>query len=609
MNLKFKRVLSLLLAILILLPLIAACGGQERPIDVLINGESDYVIVCPAGKDDESKAENKAALSLYEAIKKNLGVSLTCQNDALYSEEELPDTATEIVVGYTNRAESQKYREGLRLKDFVITCENDRVIILGGSAEATERAVTYFIENYFNLTEQRITVYTNRADTVYHPYPVGDLSISGVPLSDYTIVYPAESKNAIDSSLCSYYTAIALADYLEQNAGIRLNVMADSKSEQEYEILVGDTNRTASKNAATDTLEDDQYILQQNGSKIVMIGNSYMVGGAAGALVNLHFASQGVNVDIDATTIPTTITPKIYTFEKATSAILMIGDGMGENHINATLDSGKLDAFIAQDLPHQSLCTTASQSVIDGKKGYTDSAAASTALATGYKTLNGYIGMDENKVNRENVRELAHEAGANTGVLTTDAITGATPAGFLCHHKNRSDTAELQKQINALMDDEKIDYCKGSVSDLATPARTALNQLSAGGSTFFFMIEEAHIDKRSHEGDTSMSRMQDCVVRYNQCIAYVIAFVMLHPDTALIITADHETGGLTKQPDGSYVFENETSTDYWQHTNNNAPIFALGEGVDTLVQSGTITDNTLVAKHIASIFGDANFGE
>ena len=103
--------------------------------------------------------------------------------------------------------------------------------------------------------------------------------------------------------------------------------------------------------------------------------------------------------------------------------------------------------------------------------------------------------------------------------------------------------------------------------------------------------------------------MQDCVVRYNDCIAYVIAFVMLHPYTALIITADHETGGLEKQQDGSYKFTNNTSSTYWQHTNNNAPIFALGYGVEKLVKAGTVTDNTLVAKHIASIFGDNSFGQ
>ena len=346
-----------------------------------------------------------------------------------------------------------------------------------------------------------------------------------------------------------------------------------------------------------------------DGDKLVMWGRSYMVGGAAGALVNVHFKSQGVNVSIDATDIPSTPTPKTFTFEKATSAILMIGDGMGNAHIDATLDSGKLESFVARDLPHQSLCTTASQSVIDGKKGYTDSAAAATALATGYKTLNGYLGMDANKTSRQNVRELAHSTGAKTGVLTTDDITGATPSGFLCHHKDRNDEAGLKKQIDALTKDNKIDYCKGGVSVLATHARTALNQLSAGNGNFFMMIEEAHIDKRSHEGDKSLSKMQDCVVRYNQCIAYAIAFVMLHPYTALIITADHETGGLVKQQDGSYKFTNNTSATYWQHTNNNAPIFALGNGVEQLVQSGVITDNTLVAKHIAGIFGDTSFGQ
>ena len=603
-----KRSLSLLLALLMLFPLLAACGNREKAIDILEDGYSDYVIVCPSGKDDDSKAENKTALALFEAIKKDLGVSLKCVNDSAGGEEQ-PETAAEILVGATNRRESQKYLEGLRLKDYVITYENDRVVILGGSPEATAEAVEYFIEKYINKTEKKITVYKNRNDTVLYPYAVGKLSVNGVPLSDYTIVYPEDADKATDAELCAYYTALALADYLELNAGIRLSVVDDDTAEADYEILVGETERAASQEASKKALQKDQYILMSKGTKLIMLGNSYMVGGAASALVNLHFASQGVNVDINTTDIPTTPTPKAFTFEKATSAILMIGDGMGDNHINATLDSGKLESFIARDLPHQSFCTTASQSVIDGKKGYTDSAAAATALATGYKTLNGYLGMDENKVVRENVRELAHDAGANTGVLTTDAITGATPSGFLGHHKDRNATSTLQKQINTLIEEEKIDYCKGSVSNLATPARAALNSLSADGADFFMMIEEAHIDKRSHEGDTSMSRMQDCVVRYNQCIAYVVAFVMLHPNTALIITADHETGGLTKQPDGSYVFENETSTDYWQHTNNNAPIFALGEGVDALVRSGTITDNTLVAKHIAGIFGDTNFGE
>lgn len=604
-----KRSISLLLALVLCLPLLLACADGERAVDIVKKGESEYVIVCPSGTDSESKAENNAALRLFEGIRDKTDVELERKSDAQTEEADADGAAKEILVGATNRAESQKHKEGLRLKDYLITFENDCVIILGGSAEATADAVEYFLSDYINTEEKTVTVYTNRIDEKQYNYLLGDLTVNGIPLSRYKIVYPASAEKAKDSTLIAYYTAVALADYLEQNGGLRLKVSDDTAKEAEYEILIGTTNRTASQKVKDTALNAGDYLLLTDGNKLVLWGDSYMVAGAAGALMNVHFKSQGMNVAINATDIPSTPTPKTFVFEKATSAILMIGDGMGSVHVDATLDSGKLVDFVARDLPHQSLCTTASQSVLDKEKGYTDSAAAATALATGYKTVNGYVGMDKNKTVRQNVRELAHAMGAQTGVLTTDAITGATPAGFLCHHNKRDDASTLQKQINALTKNDEIDYCKGDVNTLAPHARTALNQLALDNGDFFFMIEEAHIDKRSHEGDKSMGKMQDCVVRYNECIAYVIAFVMLHPYTALIITADHETGGLEKQPNGSYKFTNNTSATYWQHTNNHAPIFGLGYGVENLVQSGVITDNTLVAKHIASIFGSNDFGQ
>ena len=57
------------------------------------------------------------------------------------------------------------------------------------------------------------------------------------------------------------------------------------------------------------------------------------------------------------------------------------------------------------------------------------------------------------------------------------------------------------------------------------------------------------------------------------------------------------------------MFTNKVEKDYWQHTNANAPIFALGEGVDELIKANTVIDNTDVAKHIAGIFGNATFGK
>ena len=610
-----KKALCLLLALLTVLPLFVACSKDGKRITLVKDGSSEYTIVCPVGSSTEQKAENAAALMLYEAIAEKTGVKLKYSDDSIGGGEDQPATAKEILVGATNRLESQSALSELRAKDFVISYANERVVILGGSAEATQQAVERFIDIYIDSDTKIAAVFSKRVDEVNHPYPVGDLSIDGVPLSTYRIVYPTKARKSTDTDLMSYYTALALSDYLLANAGITLKVVADSEQESEYELLVGATNRQASRSAAATTLSKDQYLLQKQDTKIVMLGNSYMVAGAASALVNTHFASQGVNIDINATDIPTTATGKTFTFQKATSAILMIGDGMGNNHIDATLAGNKLKSFIARDLPHQSLCTTASQSVLDLKVGYTDSAAAATALATGYKTLNGYLGMDENRKSRQNIRELAHEAGANTGVPTTDAITGATPCGFLCHYNDRNATTKLQAQIDDLVKNNKIDYCKGSVSTLSTPAREALEQISEEGRSFFMMIEEAHIDKRSHEAN--LSRMQDCVVRYNDCIAYVIAFVMLHPYTALIITADHETGGLTLQGD-KYVYTEQPnpSKDYWQHTNNRAPVFGIGDGVAELLASATIQegdtapsiDNTDIAKFIATIYGSNNFG-
>lgn len=598
-----KKLLCLLLAALMVLPLFTACSDDGKKVDIVKNGTSNYVIILPEDKD-----EGTAAIKLQKAIEEQTGVTLTYAED-IFSSTDQPKSAKEILVGQTNRVASEEALAELRPKDFLIKYVDGRVVILGGSPEATVRAVDHFIKTYIDGEKQTVSFYQKRCDLTLHPYALGNLSIDGVPLSDYTIVFPAGAEQSNDVTLLTYYAALAFSDYIFANAGIKLKLAPDSKKETKYEILIGNTSREASKAVASTKLAADEYLLMKSGSKIVMQGNTYMVAGAASALANIHFKSEGANTDINVTDLPTTPTPAKFTFEKATSAILMIGDGMGNGHIDATLASGKLKSFVARTLPHQAACTTASESVLNNKIKYTDSAAAATALATGYKTINGYLGMDSSKTSRQNIRELAHSVGARTGVLTTDAITGATPAGFLCHHDDRGDSSTLQQQINQLKENGGIDYCTGSVNTLVTPARTALTKLSEENGRFFMMIEEAHIDKYSHKGTNSMTSMQECVMRYNHCIAYAIAFVMMHPDTALIITADHETGGLEKDSEGNYVFTNQTSKSYWQHTNANAPIFALGEGVDALVKSGTIVDNTDVAKHIAGIFGSTNFGK
>ena len=171
---------------------------------------------------------------------------------------------------------------------------------------------------------------------------------------------------------------------------------------------------------------------------------------------------------------------------------------MGFNHVKAALAAG-LPEFVAEQLPNNGSCTTYSHSVTTGAAKYTDSAASATALATGKKTLNGYLGMDPTGKVLKNVRELAASQGARTAILTTDVITEATPGGFLVHVASRNSDFIIQSQINELLKNKEVDFAVGSIGDsLVTEARRQLWTISAEGSRFFSMMEEAYVDKRSH---------------------------------------------------------------------------------------------------------------
>ena len=113
------------------------------------------------------------------------------------------------------------------------------------------------------------------------------------------------------------------------------------------------------------------------------------------------------------------------------------------------------------------------------------------------------------------------------------------------------------------------------------------------------MLEEAYIDKNSHKN--KYPEMISAVKRYNDAIAYVIEFVIMHPDTALVITADHETGGVFKLSNGSYTFTRTT------HSNANVPIFTLGYGTEELTNG--VCNNVNIAKFVARIFGESSFGD
>ncbi len=416
------------------------------------------------------------------------------------------------------------------------------------------------------------------------------LASCGGNLSEYQIVIP---ENA---TLTEQYAAENLSAIIEDYYDVTLKVVKDTEKEQKNEILIGETNRDESK---TDTsLGKMQFLLFKTKDKIVIKGDGIYVGASCGKLVNEHLTLQ--DNDILITDLSKEATA--YTYSQSTqcdSVIFMIGDGMGDVHI--TLGEKKCNfSFVAKQFPYKGMSITRSQTVIEGLGTFTDSAASGTAMSTGFKTYNGYIGLDKNGNFIPNVRELAASAGAQTAVLTTDKITGATPSAYLAHNASRENSMELENEINALIEQGKVDYCLGNAYDLTTETKAALNKISSDKSKFFIMIEEGWIDKQAHYNN--LASTANMVQRFNDSIEYATQFALMHPNTALIVTADHETGNLVESTFHKEGFTFRSK----EHTNKNVSIFALGAGTE--IFSGATVENVELAKFVASVYSDEEFG-
>ncbi|MBQ7761713.1 MAG: alkaline phosphatase [Clostridia bacterium] len=393
-----------------------------------------------------------------------------------------------------------------------------------------------------------------------------------IDLSGYKVII---SENA---DTLTEYCADNFVLTMYEKFQIKLPIAYDTETEQDKEILIGKTNREESQTKRTP--KNMQYQLFKVGDKIVIQGNSIYVGSGCGAFLNDHLEFKDGKMHLK--NMPTTDTPRTIYFENDyKSVIFMIGDGMGQNHIEMAEWDG-LDHFVARDFYSIGTVITQSQSVIEGYEEFTDSTASATAMATGTKTYNSYVGVDKDKKLLLNIREIAYLSGARTGVLTTDVITGGTPSSYLCHLDSRNETELLQLQIDELVANRQVDYLGSEVGDdLTKSTREALYRLN-GENGFFLMIEEAHIDKASAE--RNMRRTINCVIRYNDAVTYASQFALMHPDVALIVTADHETGGVTSNEEKTYY----TFTTK-EHTNVDVPFFAIGAGVNKLKER---IDNT-----------------
>ena len=286
-----------------------------------------------------------------------------------------------------------------------------------------------------------------------------------------------------------------------------------------------------------------------------------------------------------------------------------IGDGMGVNQVNGTEmylaeQEGRIGAksLLFTTFPVASVATTFSAT-----NSVTDSSAAGTALATGSKTYNGAIGMDDQKQPLQSVAAQAKAAGKKVGVATSVSVDHATPAAFYAHQPDRdmyyeiatdlpkagfdfyagggflkpTTTADKKEAPSIFPIIEAAGYTvarglqeyqakaaeagkmvliqkEGSAPDclpyaidrqegdlsLAEITQSAIDFLTKGKDKgFFLMVEGGKIDWACHGNDAATVFHE--VVDIDNAIRVAYEFYKKHPkETLIVVTADHETGGL-----------------------------------------------------------------
>ena len=288
---------------------------------------------------------------------------------------------------------------------------------------------------------------------------------------------------------------------------------------------------------------------------------------------------------------------------------------------------------------------------------YTDSAAGGTALSTGRKTTNGRLALDYNGDPMENLVEIAKGLNKKAGVVSSDTLVGATPASYLAHVAERHLSDEIIKStaespvdliltendssfigkkstyeslykskgfdniaynIDELKDNSNrvLGLFDGIVTEQDDPRAPSLRDLTVfaldyldNDEGFFLMVEGAKIDKKAHSNQARLMLKE--LLAFDEAVAAAMEWASDRDDTIMVVSADHETGGLyfdydnatqeTIEDDIKWLTYNHSRArvdiavygDISEFTNVYSPLFSTLEGLP-------YWDNTDVFKLCAS---------
>lgn len=334
-----------------------------------------------------------------------------------------------------------------------------------------------------------------------------------------------------------------------------------------------------------------------------------------------------------------------------TSAVIVIGDGMGIGIVSAasTLLTPPGVPLAVEAATVVGLMHTWAADFID-----TDSAAAATALATGFKTDRKKVGITPDGRPARNLFEAARAGGLATGLITTSGLADATPGGFLAHAPSRDDfdlvlDSVLDSGVDILIGGDfsakpkawRIPAYREMVEGaaalgaergytvlrearelavaappllallppragtplqhgppLADSTARALELIGDAPSGFLLVVESEHIDESAHAND--IAETLHGVEELDRTVARVLDWMGGRSDTLLLVLADHETGG-PHLLDGEYA--RGRATVRWAHNYHSSqlvPVFAFGPGAQHF---GGVLDNTEIAPRLAALLG------
>lgn len=317
----------------------------------------------------------------------------------------------------------------------------------------------------------------------------------------------------------------------------------------------------------------------------------------------------------------------------ASRTILFVADGAGVAHWSAAWLSG--DSLAVAAFPAVGLVDPGNTT-----GAHVESASSATAFATGERTIYGAVGVGSDLEPRPTVVEVAEDNGLATGLVTTTHLLDATPAAFAAHVSSRSQWAEIARQmleqeievllgdglewfdslpvpepytvvtsptelraldtdsvtrLLGLFDIDRIADPERRAPSLAEMTSAALAILDRDPDGFFLLVENEHTDHRAHD-NAPLATIQAEMRDVDRAIRVALDYRARHPETLVVVTGDHETGGLAVVPDSTGGLEAEYVTT--GHSLELVPLFATGPGAEAFagIQSNATVGRLLLER-------------